>query len=156
MEGRGFLLLETGSPKAIEVKLRKRPSDPFHKDVFYLDGQTWETARPLFEKYEETLFEDGEINFGYGSHRTYDEVFVGAYKIVTIYAVDPQKYEAALKELGIAREARIKTVWDTFTSTAPGSRHTLTDVPFSIQQVREELKSRGLRFAERRPDEGQF
>ncbi|MBB6053933.1 hypothetical protein [Armatimonas rosea] len=152
VSGRGFLVLERGTPKAVEEKLRKRPSDPLHVDVYYLDGQTWATVKPLIERFEETLFCDGEINFGYGSHVNNDEVFVGAYKRIAIYAVDPQKYETALRELGIPREDALRTVWDTLSPSNPGSRHALKDTPFTIQQVFEHLEPKGLHFAEHRLD----
>ncbi|MHC4401329.1 MAG: hypothetical protein ACYTG0_16780 [Planctomycetota bacterium] len=43
-----FLLLETGTHRDIEQELRKNDTDPFHKDVYYLDGLNWPTASAYF------------------------------------------------------------------------------------------------------------
>jgi hypothetical protein len=148
----GFFLLEVGSPEDAEKELRKNDSDPFHKDVYYLDGITREMTEKIFSQYENLLVNDGMISFGFGSHEGRDEVYVGAYKVFRIYADEPDKYIAALAELGLPREEDVKTVWQTITRTTPGRRETLEGQDETIWDMIDDLKKRGLYFAERRED----
>lgn len=147
----GFLLLEVGTHESVEKTLRKSPTDPLHKDVYYLDSLTHERLLRILDRHVEVLVHDGGINFGFGGSSGVDEVFVGSYKIVYIYSDAPEKYVHALDDLGFKREPQIKTVWDNFTQQSPGSRQVL-DVEPTIWDVIEELKETGLYFAERRDD----
>jgi hypothetical protein len=147
-----FLLLETGTHRDIERQLRKNDADPFHKDVYYLDGVAWADAKPILETYSDLFTHDGEINYGFGSHEGHDEVFVGPYKIFSIYADEPAKYESVLNEMGIIRVDRVRTVRDNFTRDAPGQRRALTEAKPTIWDMIDELKAKGLYLAERRED----
>ncbi|MHC5020073.1 MAG: hypothetical protein ACYTGX_08175, partial [Planctomycetota bacterium] len=88
----GFLVLEVPCEEAVEAELREDDGAPFHRDVYYLDGIDYQRFASLVQSEAPILIEDGEVNFGFGSHDGYDEVFVGAYKIVSIYAEEPRKY----------------------------------------------------------------
>jgi hypothetical protein len=147
-----FLLLETGTHRDVEKQLRKNDTDPLHKDVYYLDGQKWTSAKSIIDSYSDLFVHDGQISFGFGSHKGHDEIFVGPYKIFTIFADEPTKYEAALVELGITKVQKLKTVWDNFTPDSPGQRAALADVTPTIWDMIEQLKQKGLYFAERRED----
>ena len=146
----GFFLFETGSHRDVEEQLRKSPADPFHKDVFYLDGIDVERALQLISEHERNLVHDGGVNFGYGSHEGTDEVFVGPYKILYIYADDPGKYREVLDELGFPRRDPLVTVWDNFGPDSPGERGILPDAKPTRWEMIEILMSQGLYFAERR------
>lgn len=147
-----FFTIEVGTCKDVEATLRKKDSDPLHRDVYYLDGLSPEAAGKVFTAYERIFANDGEINFGIGSHQKHDEVFVGAYKVFYIYTVEPDKYRLALDAMGFRAEPKIKTVWKTFTPDLPGKRAVLTKTTKTIWDVVEELKKQGLRLAERRDD----
>lgn len=149
--GRGFFILETGSHRDVEAMLRTKPSDPWHKDVFYLDGITRERLLELLEEHERNLIHDGGVNFGFGSHEGRDEVFVGPYKIVYIYAEAPAKYQKALERLGYPKRETLRTVWDTFGPDTPGRREILKDAKPTRWEI-DALKEQGMYFAERRED----
>lgn len=148
----GFLTLEVGTHRDVDTQLRRKDTDPYHKDVYYRDGLTQAAVAGIFRKYETLLVNDGGVSFGYGSHTGHDEVFVAAYKIFHIYADEPEKYRTALAQLGLVEEPQLTTVWDTFTRSSPGSRTVLLEGPVTIWNMIDELKSNGLRFAERRED----
>ena len=150
-----FFLIEVGTHRDEEATLRKTDADPLHKDVYYLDGLSPEKARDIFARYKDILVDDGGVTFGIGSHGKppfQDEVFVGPYKILYVYASEPEKYTTALEKLGFQKEAKIKTVWDTFTKDTPGKRNVLTGAKKTIWQMIDELKKEGLYLAERRED----
>ncbi len=146
----GFLVLEVGTNETVERSLRVSSDDPLHNDVFYLDGMTHRELLELMDRGGELLIHDGGIQFGYGSGSGKDEVFVRAYKILSVFADDPDKYHRALSELCIERVAKLRTVWDNFTPDSPGSRRVLDDGRRSIWDLIEELKGAGLYLAERR------
>lgn len=145
-----FLLFEMPTHRDIEEQLRKSDTDPFHRDIYYFDGLVWDNAKGIFDQYQYLLYNDGEVNFGLGSHEGHDEVFVAAYKIFHIYADDPRKYHEALKELGFEEVPQVKTVWENFSEQAPGRRLVLKNADPTIWQMVEQLKDRGLYLAERR------
>ena len=148
----GFLVLEVGTHESVEKTLRNSPTDPFHKDVYYLDALSHEGLLEILERYGELLIHDGGINFGFGGSGGIDEVFVGPYKILYLHAETPENYVRVLDDLGFAREEQLKTVWDNFTQGSPGSRRVLTDAKTTIWSMIDELQEEGLYFAERRDD----
>lgn len=148
----GFLLLEHGTNRKMEEELRTKDTDPFHKDVYYLDGLTTESLLQLMAPYMGLLVNDGEINFGFGSHQGTDEVFVGPYKIFNVYSNEPQKYEEILLDHGYQQSEPLKTVWETFTEETPGGRMCVTRDGLDIYQMVEQLQEKGLYLAERRAD----
>src|SRR5262245_55735453 len=87
--GPGYFVLETGTPGDEEETLRTAPTDPLHCDVWYLDGIPPAEAVAIFAAHERLLVHDGMIKFGFGSHQGMNEVFVGAYKLFSLFAVDP-------------------------------------------------------------------
>ena len=148
----GFLLLEHGTNENIEKQLRKSDLDPFHKDVYYLNGLDWESFLNLYIEFRELLVNDGEINFGYGSHTGVDEVFVGPYKIFTIFTEEVEKYIEVLSDLGFERVVDIKTVWNNFSEETPGGRMIIKHNSIDIYEMVELLTKKGLYLAERRED----
>jgi hypothetical protein len=147
-----FFLFELPTHHDVEEQLRKSQSDPFHRDVYYLDGLTWPVAEDIFASYEFLLTHDGEANFGYGSHGGHDEVLVGAYKIFYVYADNSEKYHSALREFGYPEVPQVRTVWDNFTQQSPGRRNVLTKATPTIWQMADQLEEKGLYLAERRAD----
>jgi len=147
-----FLILEHATHRDIERELRKNDTDSLHKDVFYIDGLQYKDFLKLYEKHKELLINDGMVQFGFGSHDGYDEVFVRKYKIFTIYADVPSKYTDELEQLGIGRDDNLKTVWENFTDETPGRCETISIDNKNIYDMFEELKESGLYFAERRED----
>ncbi|MCB9916082.1 MAG: hypothetical protein H6828_13210 [Planctomycetes bacterium] len=145
-----FLLLEHGTDEAEERALRTAPDAPFHKDVHYLDGIDHARLLELVEPHAELFVNDGGVNFGYGAHGGTDEVFVGPYKLVYLYADDPAKYRAALAELGFEEARPLRTVWHSISPERPGIRRVLTEARPTIWDVRDELAAQGLYLAERR------
>ncbi len=81
-----YFVVEVPVDEAEEQQLRQDDTDPFHKAVYYLDGIDYTQAEAIFRSYQRLFVHDGMVNFGFGSQQGYDEVFVGEYKIFTIFA----------------------------------------------------------------------
>ena len=148
----GFAVIEVPTNARDEDRLRTSGAAPFHRDVYYLDGITFETYCLIFEKYSQLLIDDGGTTFGFGSHQGYDEVFVGKYKVVSIFADMPERYVQALELMGYRQQDRLRTVLDNITPETPGEKISVTVDGKRIYDVIEELLHRGFYLAERRKD----
>ena len=151
----GFFVLEMPTHKDTELQLRKSNDDPFHKDVYYLDGQESEGFKELWNEARELLLDDGMVTFGFGSHPNctdgkYDEVFIGKYKILTIYSNNPDKFTQVLAEFNIPLVEELRTVWDNFSQENPGTAESIKVGGKDIYNLVESLKGRGLYFKEHR------
>ncbi len=121
----GFLVLETPCNEVRELELRKTEDDPFHRDVYYLDGLDQSRFLTLFTEYSDLLVHDGFVHFGYGSHDTsrLNEIFVGDYKVLRVFTADPAPYEAQLAGWSIPRVDKLLTARDTCTEEHPGYKN---------------------------------
>ena len=145
-----FFILEVPTNGKDEKLIRLKETDPFHCDVYYCDGLSKQTLLELFEKYGELLINDGMVCFGVASHDTHDELYIGRYKITSIFTADKQRYKNWLDKMGIPFEEDIKTVWNNFSRETPGRTSSISIGGKSIYDIAEELKEYGLYFAERR------
>ncbi|RCW49339.1 hypothetical protein [Halanaerobium sp. ST460_2HS_T2] len=148
----GFLVLEHGTNQKVEQKLRKKKYDPLHKDVFYLDGLTLVDLKHIFSEYKELLVNDGEINFGFGSHEKTEEIYIGPYKVFYIYCENTRKFEDLLQHNNIKKVDKVKTVWSNFSKKTPGRREVIEVNGINIYEMIKKLKQQGLYLAERRED----
>lgn len=115
-----FFILELPMNEVEENELRKQDTDPYHKVVYYIDGCTKEKLLYILETSGELLIQDGMSSFGFASHKTKDEIFVGKYNVVTIYSKKPKKFMNLLEGFGIKRTKKLITAWNTFSESSPG------------------------------------
>lgn len=146
-----YFVVEVPVDEAEEQQLRQDETDPFHKAVYYLDGIDYKQAEAIFRSHQRLFVHDGMVNFGFGSQQGYDEVFVGEYKIFTIFADSPEKYRKTLAQLGVPFRPELRTVWDNFTQDTPGRRSVLREKP-TIWDMLEQMKLEGFYYAETRED----
>jgi hypothetical protein len=142
-----FLVLEIPANSQDEKKLRVSDNTPFHKDIFYLDGINYETFSNIYAEYQVLLENDGYISFGIGSHNG-EEVFVGRYKIFSIFVKETQRYVNLLNESGFLEVKELKTVRENITPEIPAKRKRVTVGELDIYKMVERLKELGLYFAE--------
>jgi len=133
-----------------ERKLRKSDSDPLHADVYYWDRCSKKTLTDIMDEYGELLLNDGMSCFGFASHISKDEIYIGTYKITNIFTADPQRYHQMLADLSIPYEDCIKTVWENFSSENPGEIKRIQIRGKDVYDLIEELQGKGLYWAERR------
>ena len=115
-------ILESPCNQVREIALRKQPADPFHRDVYFMDGLNGDRLLKIYSRFRELLIHDGFINFGVQSRKSGDEVFVGAYKIFNFFGRLPNQFEDILAEFAIPKNQHLTTAWDTFTNEAPGNK----------------------------------
>ena len=155
MHGTGFFILETPTSAREEEHLRKSESDPAHRDVYYLPNLKKDGMLSLLGRFGGLLVQDGMVTFGFASHDSKDEIFIGRYKVMHIYAFtrDDRKYGRMLNDFNIPKEEDIKTVWDTFTEQAPGECYRIQMDGIDCYDLVEMLEAEGLFFAKRREEE---
>ncbi|NLZ46103.1 MAG: hypothetical protein GX896_05370 [Clostridiales bacterium] len=81
------------------------------KNIYYLDNCTTDVALAIIKRYGGILFNDGLIEFGFGSHVDNSEIYFRNNQIVQIYSPDISILENLLD---VPLEKNIKTLWDIF------------------------------------------
>lgn len=147
-----FFLCEIGSSQQEEAELRKTECDPFHRNIYYKDGCSRNELLELLEKYGEWFIQDGMSCFGFASHSSKDEIYIGKYKITNLFTNYLNKYKDLLDMLNIPQVKEIKTVWTNFTYETPGECSLVTIEGKTVYDVIDQLLENGLYLAERREE----
>lgn len=147
-----FFFLELPLNKQEEIKLRKKDSDPFHSDVYYMDGCNQERLKTILNQSGKLLMGDGLSTFGFGSHIKPLEICCTKYNIVYIFTTEIEKYSKLLKEMGINRVDKLVTAWDTFTMENPGSAKIAIIDGKKVDDIVQDYKDWGIYKAEIKED----
>jgi hypothetical protein len=139
-----FFVLELPLTQQEESELRKSDTDPLHKKVCYLDGQSKKQVQTILQNYGELLLNDGLSQFAVASHITKDEMFIQKYKLIDIYCEEPAKYFDLLKKYSLNETDSLLTVWDTFSRETPGEARRVEMNGLSVFDVYDELVKLGL------------
>jgi hypothetical protein len=149
----GFLVLEVPCNEAREIELRGDDTTRRHREVYYLDGLEPDTLEAILRPDLDLLIHDGLTHFGYGANGSRDEIFVGAYKILHLFAGDWTRFRDVFAAFAIPATARITTAWDTFTPEHPGARRRLERNGRDVYDLVEDLmRGHGLYLARTIPD----
>ena len=117
-------------------------------DIYYLDNCTKQVAAAILDRYGELLAQDGVSRFGFGSHKTEEELYFGEYQELSVYAPGNSVYEEALEELGLEGLSEADSIWELLSDEEPG---TLTAVEIegeTVFDLPELLKNAGIYKAE--------
>lgn len=145
-----FFYLELPCDEKKENELRKSKRDPMHVDVYYLDNCTREVTLAILDRYGDLLINDGLVRFGFGSHKTNDEVDVLKYQQIVVYG--GERYAAAFKGLGLPQTGELKTMWDNFTPETPGACSNVEIEGEKIYDIPDLLQDAGMYYAETREE----
>jgi hypothetical protein len=139
-----FIVLQLPLSEQEEPKLRQDNTAPFHRKVYYLDGQTKKQVLWIIEKYGELILNDGISQFAIASHVTNDDFFIQKYKLIHIYSKEPSKFYELIKKYGVAKTTKITTAWDTFSQQNPGQVQSIKIKDKTIYDVYDELSELGM------------
>ncbi len=142
-----FFFIEIPCDEATEASLNKGGEGILHKEVYYLDGCTKDVILAVLKRYGELFVNDGLCEFGFASHESGDEVYVLKYKIVRIFSEHISDYSKLLSANGIPKLDKIKTAWDTFSESSPGTCVCVEYDGETIYDAVENLKEAGLYFS---------
>lgn len=145
-----FFILELPVSRDREQEIAPGILRETHKDVYYIDGCTQGKCLILLERYGELLINDGMNRFGFGGHKSQDEIMLGRYNVVEIYSRNLSEFDSFFEAHGIYRAEKIVTAWDTFTRDTPGQSERYDYKGKSVYDLPEELKDWGIYLAETR------
>ncbi|MBQ7798643.1 MAG: hypothetical protein IJ371_05920 [Clostridia bacterium] len=147
-----FFFLELPLNKEEEIKLRKKDTDPFHSDVYYIDGRTQNELKSILSQSGKLLINDGLCSFGFGSNIKPLEICCTKYNVVYIYTNEIEKYGKILKDMGINQVDKLITAWDTFTQENPGRAEIAIINGKRVDDIIQDYKDWGIYKAETRED----
>ena len=115
-----FFILEVPCTELEELKLRKTSNDPFHKDIYYIDGLDHKSTKLIFDKMSDILVNDGLSQFGFSSHEVQMEVMKEKYNVIRIYSKDKTPFIDKLNKLKIHQVEHIICASDLANDNNPG------------------------------------
>ena len=139
-----FIVLELPLNQDEEAALRTRDTDPFHKKVWYLDGQSRQNVLDILAQYGDILLNDGISQFSVASHVTNDDFFIQKYKLIDLFSTTPARFVPLFKKYGLSETSEILTPWDTFSSQHPGTVKRVAHGGKDIFDVHEALVALGM------------
>lgn len=104
----------------------------------------------LMERYGELLIHDGISKFGFGGHKSQDEIMLDKYNVVTIYSQCLSKYDLFFDSHKIEKVDKLITAWNTFTKETPGRTERYNSDGKSVFDLPKELEKWGIYKAETR------
>ena len=147
-----FFILELLVSIDREKVIAKNIIKESHKDVYYIDGCSREECLALLIRYGDLLINDGLSQFGFGGHKSHDEIMLDSYNVVTIYSKELSKFNDFFEPHNIQFVEELVTAWKTFSKTSPGISEIYESNGKTVYDLPEELAEWGIYLAETRTE----
>jgi len=147
-----FFILELSVSIDREKVIAKNIIKESHKDVYYIDGCSREECLALLIRYGDLLVNDGLSKFGFGGHKSHDEIMLDSYNVVTIYSKELSKFNDFFEAHNIQFVEELVTAWKTFSKTSPGISEIYESNGKTVYDLPEELAEWGIYLAETRTE----
>ena len=147
-----FFILELPVCIDREKVIAKNIIKESHKDVYYIDGCSREECLALLIRYGDLLINDGLSQFGFGGHKSHDEIMLDSYNVVTIYSKELSKFNDFFEPHNIQFVEELVTAWKTFSKTSPGISEIYESNGKTVYDLPEELAEWGIYLAETRTE----
>ncbi len=112
--------------------------------------------RPVLQaiarRYGNLLAEDGDVRFGFSSHESPEQIYVGDLKTIQIYTVSPQPSRALLEKYQLPEEPGCQKLWDILSDENPCELIHVEVEEESVFDLPELLSDAGIYLAGRRAD----
>lgn len=148
-----FFILELPVSIDREKVIAKNIIKESHKDVYYIDGCSREECLALLIRYGDLLVNDGLSKFGFGGHKSHDEIMLDSYNVVTIYSKELSKFNDFFEAHNIQFVEELVTAWKTFSKTSPGISEIYESNGKTVYDLPEELAEWGIYLAETRTEQ---
>lgn len=143
-----FFILELPVSIDREKVIAKNIIKESHKDVYYIDGCSREECLALLIRYGDLLVNDGLSKFGFGGHKSHDEIMLDSYNVVTIYSKELSKFNDFFEPHNIQFVEELVTAWKTFSKTSPGISEIYESNGKTVYDLPTELAEWGIYLAE--------
>ena len=147
-----FFILELPVSIDREKVIAKNIIKESHKDVYYIDGCSREECLVLLIRYGDLLVNDGLSKFGFGGHKSHDEIMLDSYNVVTIYSKELSKFNDFFEPHNIQFVEELVTASETFSETSPGISEIYESNGKTVYDLPEELAEWGIYLAETRTE----
>ena len=147
-----FFILELLVSIDREKVIAKNIIKESHKDVYYIDGCSREECLALLIRYGDLLINDGLSQFGFGGHKSHDEIMLDSYNVVTIYSKELSKFNDFFEPHNIQFVEELVTAWNTFSKTSLGISEIYESNGKTVYDLPEELAEWGIYLAETRTE----
>ena len=147
-----FFILELPVSIDREKVIAKNIIKESHKDVYYIDGCSREECLELLIRYGDLLVNDGLSKFGFGGHKSHDEIMLDSYNVVTIYSKELSKFNYFFEPHNIQFVEELVTAWKTFSKTSPGISEIYECNGKTVYDLPEELAEWRIYLAETRTE----
>ena len=147
-----FFILELPVSIDREKVIAKNIIKESHKDVYYIDGCSREECLALLIRYGDLLVNDGLSKFGFGGHKSHDEIMLDSYNVVTIYSKELSKFNDFFEPHNIQFVEELVTAWKTFSKTSPGISEIYESNGKTVYDLPEELAEWGIYLAKTRTE----
>ena len=147
-----FFILELPVSIDREKVIAKNIIKESHKDVYYIDGCSREECLALLIRYGDLLINDGLSQFGFGGHKSHDEIMLDSYNVVTIYSKELSKFNDFFEPHNIQFVEELVTAWKTFSKTSPGISEIYESNGKTVYDLPTELAEWGIYLAETRTE----
>ena len=147
-----FFILELPVSIDREKVVAKNIIKESHKDVYYIDGCSREECLALLIRYGDLLVNDGLSKFGFGGHKSHDEIMLDSYNVVTIYSKELSKFNDFFEPHNIQFVEELVTACETFSETSPGISEIYESNGKTVYDLPEELAEWGIYLAETRTE----
>ena len=147
-----FFILELPVSIDREKVIAKNIIKESHKDVYYIDGCSREECLALLIRYGDLLINDGLSKFGFGGHKSHDEIMLDSYNVVTIYSKELSKFNDFFEPHDIQFVEELVTAWKTFSKTSPGISEIYESNGKTVYDLPTELSEWGIYLAETRTE----
>ena len=145
-----FFILELPVSIDREKVIAKNIIKESHKDVYYIDGCSREECLALLIRYGDLLVNDGLSKFGFGGHKSHDEIMLDSYNVVTIYSKELSKFNDFFEPHNIQFVEELVTASETFSETSPGISEIYESNGKTVYDLPIELAEWGIYLAETR------
>ena len=147
-----FFILELPVSIDREKVVEKNIIKESHKDVYYIDGCSREECLALLIRYGDLLVNDGLSKFGFGGHKSHDEIMLDSYNVVTIYSKELSKFNDFFEPHNIQFVEELVTAWGTFSKTSPGISEIYESNGKTVYDLPVELAEWGIYLVETRTE----
>ena len=147
-----FFILELPVSIDREKVIAKNIIKESHKDVYYIDGCSREDCLALLIRYGDLLINDGLSKFGFGGHKSHDEIMLDSYNVVTIYSKELSKFNDFFEPHNIQFVEELVTAWGTFSKTSPGISEIYESNGKTVYDLPVELAEWGIYLVETRTE----
>ena len=147
-----FFILELPVSIDREKEIAKNIINESHMDVYYIDNCSIEECLVLLIRYGDLLVNDGLSKFGFGGHKSHDEIMLDSYNVVTIYSKELSKFNDFFEPHNIQFVEELVTACETFSETSPGISEIYESNGKTVYDLPEELAEWGIYLAETRTE----